>query len=119
MARDPSELSEMKCVACEGGTPPLTRESGEKLLGELSAHAPVSWQISPDAKKISAEFVFKNFKEAVSFVDKVAEIAEEEQHHPDIKIFAYKKVLIEISTHAIGGLSQNDFILAAKINKLV
>ena len=114
MGRD---LSEMKCVACEGGIPPLSREEAERFLNDLPAGS--GWRLSEDAKKISREFAFKNFREAVAFVDRVADIAEQEGHHPDIKIFSYKKVLIELSTHAIGGLSQNDFILAAKIGKMV
>lgn len=67
-------------------------------------------------KKITKKFKFKNFKEAMAFINKVAELAESEGHHPDIFIF-YNRVKFELSTHAIGGLSENDFILAAKINK--
>lgn len=73
---------------------------------------------SPDNKKIIREFTFEDFNESMSFVNKVADIANAEGHHPDIYIF-YNRVRFELSTHAIGGLSENDFILAAKINELI
>mgnify|MGYP001613854191 FL=1 len=75
------------------------------------------WTISDDGKKISRDFQFKDFKEAMTFVNKTAAIAESEGHHPDFHIF-YSKVRMELWTHAIGGLSGNDFIVAAKINAL-
>lgn len=74
------------------------------------------WQVE-DGKKIEKKFKFKDFKEAMSFVNKVAELAETEGHHPDIEI-SYNKVQIELTTHAIGGLSTNDFIVASKIELL-
>ena len=107
------DLSQKKCVPCEGGEMPL----GEDSAKELKKLIDPAWEL--EAKKINREFVFKDFKEAIAFVNKVAEIAESEGHHPDINIHAYKKVDIDLSTHAIGGLSGNDFILAAKIDKLV
>ena len=70
-----------------------------------------------DDKKIKHEFKFKDFKQAITFINKVAEVAESEGHHPDIYVF-YNKVVIELWTHAIGGLSENDFIVAAKIEPL-
>lgn len=73
------------------------------------------WQRRGDFKKISREFKFKNFKEAMAFVNQVAEIAETEGHHPDLHIY-YNRVNIELQTHAVNGLSENDFILAAKIS---
>ena len=105
-------LIQKKCVPCEGGLPPL---SAEKIKGYL-AQLKNPWEVL-DNKKIRREFVFGGFKEAVVFVNKVAEIAEQENHHPDIHIF-YRKVVIELWTHAVGGLSENDFILAAKIEAL-
>ena len=72
---------------------------------------------SPDGKKIVREFMFKDFKEAMAFVNKVAAVAESENHHPDIYIF-YNRVRLELSTHETGGLSENDFTLAKKINEL-
>ncbi len=73
------------------------------------------WTLSDDVKQISKEYKFKDFLGAVNFVNKISEIAEEEGHHPDIHIF-YNRVRLELSTHSIGGLSENDFILAAKID---
>lgn len=106
-------LSDKKCVACEGGTPPLTSEKVKEYVAELGG----GWEIL-DEKKIKKDFKFKDFKEAMVFVNKVAEIAESEGHHPDVHIF-YNKVIIELWTHAVGGLSENDFIVAAKIDKLI
>ncbi len=103
-------LLNKKCVPCEGGTPPLTAEEIEKYLPEVS-----DWEVLED-KKINREFKFKDFKEAMAFVNKVADLAESEGHHPDICLHSWNKVRLELSTHAIGGLSENDFILAAKIN---
>ena len=104
-------LAEMKCVPCHGGIPPLPEEECKKNLSELQG-----WQLEGN-QKISKVFKFKDFKEAISFVNKIAEIAEAEQHHPDIKI-NYNRVAIELSTHAIKGLSTNDFIMAAKIENV-
>lgn len=106
-------LLNKKCIPCEGGTKPL----GEEQISKLKPEVP-GWQVSQDLKKISREWQFKDFVEAVIFVNDVAHLAEDEGHHPDIKIHSYKKVLIELYTHAIGGLSENDFILAAKINEV-
>lgn len=105
------DLANKHCVPCEGGMPPLDPARVPNYL----KYAP-GW-ISPDGKKITREFKFKDFKEAMAFVNKVAETAEAEGHHPDIYIF-YNIVRFELSTHAIGGLSENDFILAAKINEI-
>ena len=106
-------LADKKCVPCEGGTPPLASEEVSKYMEELSGE----WTLH-DAKVIIRTFVFKNFIEAIDFINKVAEVAESEDHHPDIKLHSYKKVDIELSTHAIGGLSENDFIVAAKIEAI-
>ena len=104
------DLLKKKCVPCEGGMPPLGRADAQDYLGEVP-----SWTLDKDAKTISKEFKFKDFIGAINFVNNVAEIAESEGHHPDIHI-NYNKVLLELTTHAIGGLSENDFILAAKID---
>ncbi len=106
------DLLNKKCVPCEGGTKPMTKEESQKYIAEV-----LGWGVIQDGKKISKEFVFPDFVQAIRFIDKIAEIAEQEGHHPDLHIF-YNKVRIELSTHAIGGLSENDFILAAKINAL-
>jgi 4a-hydroxytetrahydrobiopterin dehydratase len=107
------DLKSQKCVPCEGGTKPLTRIEFEKYLKAVS-----DWNVVENDKKIQREFTFKNFKMALEFINKVGGIAEEEGHHPDLFLHNYKKVTITLSTHAIGGLSINDFILAAKINAL-
>ena len=102
-------LTSRKCVPCEGGTPPFTQEKVEEYLKEVAG-----WELK-DSKLIFKTFSFKNFKEAIDFVNQVASIAEQEQHHPDIYI-RYRKVTLEFTTHAIKGLSENDFIMASKID---
>ena len=106
-------LSDKKCIACEGGTSPLEAKKVKEHIAELDG----GWEVV-DGKKIRKEFKFKDFKEAITFVNKTAEIAESEGHHPDIHIF-YNQVIVELWTHAVGGLSENDFILAAKIDKII
>ena len=106
-------LSQQRCIPCKGGIPPFTHEEIIKLLPSISG-----WNVKKD-KKIWREFSFKNFVAAVDFVNRVADIAECEDHHPDILIHDYKKVRIELLTYAISGLTQNDFIMAAKINEIV
>ncbi|MDO8523699.1 MAG: 4a-hydroxytetrahydrobiopterin dehydratase [bacterium] len=106
-------LTDKKCVACEGGTPVLSRDEIAKYQSEVP-----QWCVAKDGFSIFREFQFKDFKEAVAFLNKVAVLAEEEGHHPDMNLFGYKKLLITLSTHAIGGLSENDFILAAKISAI-
>ena len=102
------DLSQKKCQPCEGGTEPLNTEEANILLEQIP-----SWAIK--SGHVFNKFKFKDFKEAMDFVNKVADIAEQEGHHPDIKI-SWNKVDIELWTHAIDGLSENDFILAAKID---
>lgn len=104
-------LAEKKCVPCEGGTPPLT----ETEINHNRPHVP-GWIVVHN-KTLTKEYTFSNFVKAIAFVDAVADIAELESHHPDIHI-SYNKVSLELWTHAIGGLSENDFIVAAKINAL-
>ena len=101
-----------KCVPCEGGTMPLTIQEAQTLLRNVP-----TWTLSLNAKKISKMFTFKNFAEALAFTNKVGEIAEAEGHHPDIEL-AWGKVGLTLSTHSIGGLSENDFILASKIDTI-
>jgi 4a-hydroxytetrahydrobiopterin dehydratase len=107
-----TELAQKKCVACEGTVAPFNREEAEVLLKQVNG-----WTLSGDARWISKEFKFKDFKEALARTDKVGAIAEEEGHHPDIQL-SWGKVVVELTTHAIKGLSENDFILAAKIDRL-
>ena len=107
------DLASKKCVPCEGGVEPISRERAQEYLKQLNS----DWQIIDNGRKIRREFKFKNFKETLNFVNKVGEIAESEGHHPDIK-FGWGYVNITLFTHAINGLFENDFILAAKIDKL-
>ncbi len=108
------DLTKQKCVPCGGGMEMMTKADAE---GMIMYHVK-DWTLSLDAKSISKKFEFKDFSEALSFINKVGAIAESEGHHPDIHLIDYKFVNIDLSTHAIGGLSQNDFIVAAKINAI-
>lgn len=105
-------LLQKKCVPCEGGAVPFTSSQ----INEYKSLLQDGWEVI-DENKISRKFKFKNFREALDFVNKIAQIAEEEQHHPDITI-NYNRVRIDLTTHAIKGLSMNDFIIAAKIDAL-
>ncbi|MBI2355765.1 MAG: 4a-hydroxytetrahydrobiopterin dehydratase [Candidatus Doudnabacteria bacterium] len=105
-----TKLTHRKCVPCESGMPPMAPDEVKKYLTQVK-----SWY--SDDKKIWKEFKFKNFVETMGFVNKVALLAQEEGHHPDMFV-AYSRVKVELWTHAIGGLSENDFILAAKIDML-
>jgi 4a-hydroxytetrahydrobiopterin dehydratase len=108
-----TELSDKKCVPCEGGVAALTKAEAEKLRGKLAA----DWQLAEDAKSIRREFKFKDFYRAMSFTNAIAHIANIEDHHPDLEVgWGYCRVTF--STHAIKGLSENDFICAAKIDKV-
>ena len=106
------DLNQKKCVSCEGGVEPLNRQKIEEYLPAINPE----WEVVED-KMLKRRFKFKDFKEAMEFVNKVAILAESEGHHPDIKI-NWNKVTLELSTHAIGGLSENDFIMAAKTEGL-
>lgn len=105
-------LANKKCVACEGGVPPLTREEIGKYLPQVP-----EWTVSLDGKSIGREWKCRDFKTALEFTNKIGAIAEEEGHHPDV-LLGWGKVCVTLTTHAIGGLSENDFILAAKIDAL-
>ena len=105
------DLKQKKCVPCEGGVPKLTAQEAEDLLTQIH-----SWEIQEN--KLGKMFKFKNFAQAMEFLNQVAEIAENENHHPDFSVH-YNRVNFSIWTHAIDGLSENDFILAAKIDALV
>jgi 4a-hydroxytetrahydrobiopterin dehydratase len=105
-------LTQQKCVACEGGMPPLNPAEAEVLARQVP-----EWMIDADAKTISRTFVRKDFADAIAFVDRIGAIAEDEGHHPDIHLTNFRKVRVDLSTHAIGGLSNNDFVVAAKIDQ--
>lgn len=91
----------------------MMRDDAMKLAAEVN-----HWDLNTDATSISREFTFKDFKDAMTFLNKVADLAESENHHPDIHCW-WNKVKLELSTHAINGLSNNDFIMASKINRLI
>jgi 4a-hydroxytetrahydrobiopterin dehydratase len=106
------DLSKKKCIPCEGGIPPLT----EKEVSDFKKQISSDWKVI-DNSKISKEFMFVNYRHTIDFVNKVAEIAESEGHHPVLHIF-FGRAVVELWTHSVNGLSENDFILAAKIDKL-
>jgi 4a-hydroxytetrahydrobiopterin dehydratase len=105
-------LAHRKCVPCQGGTPPLKGEALDPLRAQLDP----AWELIEE-HHLARSFKFRNFAEAMAFVNKVGAVAEEQGHHPDIHL-AWGKVRIETFTHKIGGLSESDFILAAKIDRL-
>ena len=107
-----TELARRKCAFCEGGVAPMAIEQAEPLMAQISKE----WQI--EGANLVRTFKWHDFQGAMRFVNRVAEIAEAEGHHPDIHI-SWNKVRLELSTHSIGGLSENDFILAAKIDELM
>jgi len=107
------ELLSKKCKPCEGGVDPMTPAEASEELKSLDG-----WKIVENGKRIRREWVVKNFMAAIDFFNRVAELAEEEGHHPDLHVEGYRNVAIELWTHAIGGLSENDFIVAAKIDQL-
>jgi 4a-hydroxytetrahydrobiopterin dehydratase len=107
-----NDLLEKKCIPCEGGTLPLTQSDITELLSQVSG-----WVVSLDLNKLSKEYTFENFATAMAFANQIAQIAEEEGHHPDLLV-SWGKVGVSLSTHSISGLSENDFILAAKIDML-
>lgn len=104
-----SDLSNLQCKACEGGVSPLTRQESEKYLKKLAAE----WSLAENGKSISRTYKFKNYYETMSFVNVAAMVAHQQDHHPDMTV-SYNRCHIEYSTHSIGGLSENDFICAAK-----
>jgi len=107
---DSTDLAARKCIACDGSVPPLTLEEVNRLLKLLQR-----WE-SADGK-IAKTYTFKNYYETLAFVNATAWISHREDHHPDM-IVGYNKCRVEYSTHAIGGLSENDFICAAKLDAL-
>lgn len=113
MSVSATELTAKQCTACEGGTPPFT-------AGQIADHLPAVplWKLTGDGKMIRREYGFRDFVAAMAFLQKVGELAEAEGHHPDLHLTGYKNAAVELTTHAIDGLSANDFIVAAKIDRL-
>ncbi len=107
------KLTEKKCVPCEGGTSPLTHERVAELLPEIAG-----WQVDDAGKAIYRRFEFKGFYKTMAFINAMAWVANQENHHPDFEA-GYNFCLVNFTTHAIDGLSDNDFICAAKLNALL
>ncbi len=108
-----NDLSKKKCQPCEGGVAALTPAAAKELLKAIP-----NWQLNDNATELSRQFTFKNFFRTMSFVNAVAHIANQENHHPDLQV-SYQYCLVKYSTHAIGGLSENDFICASKVDALL
>ena len=106
-------LAEKSCKACHKGDTPLSRQQTEQLLQQTT-----DWTLDGDDQCIQRSFSFKNFYETIAFVNAVAWIANREDHHPDMHI-SYNRCIVRYSTHSVGGLSENDFICAAKIDALL
>jgi 4a-hydroxytetrahydrobiopterin dehydratase len=106
-----SELAQKKCTPCEGGVAPLTRAAAQELLGKLDP----AWKLDVEGNSIRREFAFKDFYRTMSFVNALAHVANIEDHHPDLEV-GYNYCRVVFTTHAIKGLSENDFICAAKID---
>ena len=108
-----ADLLKQRCLPCEGGVKPLSETEAQKLLAQVQ-----DWQLNKNAAEIQRNFKFKNFYETMAFVNAVAWIANQENHHPDLEV-GYNYCRLKYSTHAIKGLSENDFICAAKVNALL
>lgn len=106
-------LAQKKCLPCEGGVTALARHEADHLASQVP-----EWKLSDDRVRISRIFLFSTFMNAIDFITKIAALAEQENHHPEIKI-SYRKVTVILTTHAVHGLSENDFVIAAKIDNLL
>lgn len=107
-----NDLAQQHCAPCEGGTQPMDDATARERLAQLSDH----WS-QADGNRIAGDFDFRNYYQTQAFVNAVAWIAHRQDHHPDIT-FGYKNARVELTTHAIGGLSDNDFIVAARVDQL-
>jgi len=106
-------LSKKKCVPCEGIGRAYTNAEVQSHLGEIPG-----WVLTQDGKSIERAFTLKNFVACVDFINKINGIAEDEMHHPDLHLTGYKNLRVVLYTHALGGVTENDLIVAAKINQL-
>ena len=112
MSRDTADdLRAAGCVPCEGGVPKFSPDEAREQLDALDG-----WDLADDGTAIHKQWEVDDFAAALAFVNRIGEVAEEEQHHPDLHLTGYNRVTVELTTHAIDGLSRNDFILAAKID---
>lgn len=105
-------LTQKHCVPCEGGTKPMERAEFAPYLPQVA-----NWEVVDSETTLARDFILKNFADAVGFIQEIAAIAEQEGHHPDLFLHDYKHVRVTLTTHAIGGLSINDFVMAAKIDE--
>ena len=106
-----SELAARKCKPCEGGMPPLDRDAAQQLLRQLAS----GWELTQEGRAIRREFGFRDFYRTMSFVNALAHVANIEDHHPDLEV-GYNYCRVSYTTHAIRGLSENDFVCAAKVD---
>jgi 4a-hydroxytetrahydrobiopterin dehydratase len=111
--QDTEQLATKRCHACEGGVEKYTPAQAEAQLAALSG-----WRLSGDGDRIRKDWQMKDFLAGIEFFTRVADLAEAEGHHPDLHLEGYRHAWIELWTHAVGGLSENDFILAAKIDHI-
>lgn len=109
----PDQLVNKKCLPCEGGVEPFSPDEAQEQLKQLPG-----WRLTREGQRIRRDWVVKNFMAGIDFFNRCAQVAEEDGHHPDLHIEGFRNVSVELWTHAIGGLSENDFILAAKIDEL-
>lgn len=108
-----SDLTQQHCKPCEGGVEPLTPSYAHALLAHVK-----DWTLNDEATEIRREFKFKNYYETLAFVNATAWVSHKEDHHPDLEV-SYNRCVVRYTTHAIKGLSENDFICAAKIDALL
>jgi 4a-hydroxytetrahydrobiopterin dehydratase len=113
MLASAADLRQKHCRSCEGGVPPLLPQQVQDHLAALP-----NWKLTPDGQRLRRELRVKDFATAIDFFNRIGSIAEEEDHHPDLHLVGYRNVAVEIWTHAVGGLTENDFILAAKLDTL-
>ncbi|WP_420465767.1 4a-hydroxytetrahydrobiopterin dehydratase [Panacagrimonas sp.] len=109
-----TELTNKRCVPCEGGVPALDAAACAALMPQLQPR----WTLAGDSRALAATFEFKNYYHTTAFVNAVIYVAHREDHHPDVN-FGYKTCEVRYWTHAVGGLTENDFICAAKIDALM
>lgn len=111
--QDSQSLATRKCQPCEGGLAKYDLDQAHQRLALVDG-----WRLTHDGDRIRKDWKMQDFRAGMEFINHVAELAESEGHHPDLHLEGYRRVWIELTTHAIGGLSENDFILAAKIDRL-
>jgi 4a-hydroxytetrahydrobiopterin dehydratase len=109
-----ADLAKKRCVVCNADTPPIAPDEAQRLLMQIPG-----WGLQDGGTRIHLERRFKDFEAVIAFVNRLAPVVDAEDHHPDIRIFSYRWLALDYSTHAVGGLTENDFIMAAKVNELL